>query len=220
MTAVRDELCLRTQPAPAGFLCPEESGLSEGGGLNVKTRFSGQGLADTLKREKALKQKRKKQSKQKACTISAVSGEGGEPSGSKGMETPRPLDPGSPRCSVRDGTADGAVADGDVGLQKTPESPQDMAARLYRAFAGQMDQLEARLADLFQEAGAGPPTGGLQEIDKTVKTLASLAKTLTALMDLRTDVKPDGEGDNLDDREELRAALARRLERLCEAGAD
>jgi hypothetical protein len=60
------------------------------------------------------------------------------------------------------------VADGDVGLQKTPESPQDMAARLYRAFAGQMDQLEARLADLFEETGAGPPTGGIQEIDKTV----------------------------------------------------
>lgn len=113
-----------------------------------------------------------------------------------------------------------AALKADGSEQKTPESPQDMAARLYRAFAGQMDQLEARLADLFEETGARPPTGGIQEIDKTVKTLASLAKTLTALMDLKTDVKPDGEGDNLDDREELRAALARRLERLCEAGAD
>ena len=194
--------------------------MNECGGSNVKTRFSGQGLAEALKREKALNRKQQKQSKQKACTISAVFGEGGGPAGPEGMETSRRSDRGSPRCSVRDDTADGAVVGGDVGLQKTPESPQDMAARLYRAFAGQMDQLEARLADLFKEAGAGAPTGGIQEIDKTVKTLASLAKTLTALMDLKTDVKPDGEDDNLDDREELRAALARRLERLCEAGAD
>lgn len=186
----------------------------------MKARFSGQGLADTLRREKAQNRKRQKQSKQQLRTVSAVSGEGGGPPGPEGMEKSRRSDPGSPRCSVRDDTADGAVADGDVGLPKTPESPQDMAARLYRAFAGQMDQLEARLADLFEETGAGPPTGGIQEIDKTVKTLASLAKTLTALMDLKTDVKPDGEGDNLDDREELRAALARRLEQLCEAEAD
>ncbi|WP_306146507.1 MULTISPECIES: hypothetical protein [unclassified Roseibium] len=194
--------------------------MNECGGSNVKARFSGQGLADTLKREKALKQKRRKQSKQKACTISTVSGEGGEPSGSKGMETPRRSDPGSSLCSVREGAIAEAVLKADGSEQKTPESPQDMATRLYRAFAGQMDQLEARLADLFDEVGAGPPTGGIQEIDKTVKTLASLAKTLTALMDLKTDVKPDGEGDNLDDREELRAALTRRLARLCEAGAD
>lgn len=186
----------------------------------MKARFSGQGLADTLKREKVLNRKRKRQSMQPVCTVSAVSEAGGRPAGPEGMETLAGPDPGSPRSSVREGDGNGAVADGDVGLQKTPESPQDMAARLHRAFAGQMDQLEARLADLFDEAGAGPPTGGIQEIDKTVKTLASLAKTLTALMDLKTDVKPDGEGDNLDDREELRAALARRLERLCEAGAD
>ncbi|MBO9424398.1 hypothetical protein J7444_06685 [Labrenzia sp. R4_1] len=194
--------------------------MNECGGSNVKARFSGQGLADTLKREKALNRKRHKQSKQQVRTVSAVSGEGGGPSASEGFEKLRSPDPGSPRSSVRDDTADGAVADADVEQKKTPESPQDMATRLYRAFAGQMDQLEARLADLFDEAGAGLPNGGLQEIDKTVKTLASLAKTLTALMDLKTDVAPDGEDDNLDDREELRAALARRLERLCEAGAD
>ncbi|WP_420338238.1 hypothetical protein [Roseibium sp.] len=192
--------------------------MNECGGSNVTARFSGQGLADTLKREKALNRKRQKQSKQQVRTVSAVSGEGGGPSDSEGMGKSRFSDPGSPLCSVREG--EWAVPDGGVGQQKTPESPQDMAARLYRAFAGQMDQLEARLADLFEETGAGPPTGGIQEIDKTVKTLASLAKTLTALMELKTDVKPDGEGDNLDDREELRAALARRLERLCEAGAD
>jgi hypothetical protein len=186
----------------------------------VKARFSGQGLADTLKREKAQSQKRKRQSKQQVCNVSAVSGEEVGHSGREEAEKSGPPDQGSSCCSVREGAMDGAVPDGDVGQQKTPESPQDMAARLYRAFAGQMDQLEARLADLFEEAGAGPPTGGIQEIDKTVKTLASLAKTLTALMDLKTDVEPDGEGDNLDDREELRAALARRLERLCEAGAD
>jgi hypothetical protein len=202
------------------FLCLEETGVNECGGSNVTARFSGQGLADTLKREKALNRTRQKQSKQQVRTVSAISGEEGGPAGAEGLETPRLPDPGSSRCSVREGERNEAVADGDVGLQKTPESPQDMATRLYRAFAGQMDQLEARLADLFEETGAGPPTGGIQEIDKTVKTLASLAKTLTALMDLKTDVKPDGEGDNLDDREELRAALARRLERLCEAGAD
>ncbi|WP_428526970.1 hypothetical protein [Roseibium sp.] len=194
--------------------------MSECGGSNVKARFQGQGLADTLRREKALHRKRQKQSKQQVCTVPAVSGEGGGPAGAEGLEMPRLPDPGSSRCSVRDGEGGGVVLDRDVGQQATPESPKEMAARLYRAFAGQMDQLEARLADLFEETGAGPPTGGIQEIDKTVKTLASLAKTLTALMDLKTDVKPDGEGDKLDDREELRAALARRLERLCEAGAD
>lgn len=194
--------------------------MNECGGSNVKTRFSGQGLADTLKREKALKQKRKRQSKQQVCTILAVSGEEVGHSGREEAEKSGPPDPGSSCCSVREGVMDGGVPGADVGQQKMPESPQDMAARLYRAFAGQMDQLEARLADLFDKAGAEPPTGGLQEIDKTVKTLASLAKTLTALMDLKTDVEPDAEGEKLDDREELRAALARRLERLCEAGAD
>ncbi|CTQ75868.1 hypothetical protein [Roseibium alexandrii] len=194
--------------------------MNERGGSNVKTRFSGQGLADTLKREKALNRKRKQKSKQQACTVLAVSGDEAGPTGSEGMEQPRLPDPGSSRFSVREGVMDGGVPGADVGQQKMLESPQDMAARLYRAFAGQMDQLEARLADLFDKAGAEPPTGGLQEIDKTVKTLASLAKTLTALMDLKTDVEPDAEGENLDDREELRAALARRLERLCEAGAD
>ena len=213
-------LIIKLNRHPPVFLCLEETVVSERGGSDVKERFSGQGLADTLRREKALTRKRQKQSKQQACTISAVSGEGGGPSGSKGMEKPRLSDPGSPPSSVRDGERDGAVQGADLRQQATPESPQDMAARLYRAFAGQMDQLEARLADLFHEAGAGPPNGGLQEIDKTVKTLASLAKTLTALMDLKTDVEPDGEDDNLDDREELRAALARRLERLCEVGAD
>lgn len=186
----------------------------------MKARFSGQGLADTLRREKAQNRKRQKQSKQQVRTVSAVSGEGGGPSDSEGMGKSRFSDSGSSLCSVREGAMAEAVLKADGSEQKTPESPQDMAARLYRAFTGQMDQLEARLADLFEETGAGPPTGGIQEIDKTVKTLASLAKTLTALMDLKTDVKPDGEGDNLDDREELRAALARRLERLCEAGAD
>lgn len=195
--------------------------MAQRGGSKVKARFTGQGLADTLKREKALKQKRKKQSKLQARTISAVSEDGTGLSDPEGVEKFGFPDPGSPRCFVREDGMDGEAVHGAVGKQlERPESPQDMAARLYRAFAGQMDQLETRLADLFEEAGSGPPTGGLQEIDKTVKTLASLAKTLTALMDLKTDVEPDGEGDNLDDREELRAALARRLERLCEAGAD
>ncbi|WP_420411285.1 hypothetical protein [Roseibium sp.] len=144
--------------------------------LSVKQRFSGQGLVDTLKRERAQARKEKKRWEPAPCAE--------PPSASPPLE--EPLD---------------------------TQSPRDMAIRLYRAFAGQIDQLEAHLKDLFAEAGR-EGAAGLQEIDKTVKTLASLAKTLGALMDLKSDTEPDGEGKNLDDREELRAALACRLERL------
>ncbi|QDG78429.1 hypothetical protein [Labrenzia sp. PHM005] len=152
--------------------------------LSVKQRLSGQGLVDTLKRERALVRKEKKRR---------------EPAPPAEPPSADPLPAASPP---------------NEALHEA-RSPRDMAIRLYRAFAGQMDQLEAHLKDLFAEAGR-EGAAGLQEIDKTVKTLASLAKTLGALMDLKSDTEPDGEGKNLDDREELRAALAQRLERLCE----
>jgi len=274
--------------------------VSESGGSKLAARFAGQGLADTLRREKAEDRKLKKRSRRPPCSAPEVSGERDEPLGREKVEKPRLPDPGSPLCSVRDDTVDGAVLGADrsecggavltgqsasvqsaaskgqppessgpssrksgglsgigepepivcnkpaprlpgpgsllcsIGAGEgdrvaanqgsrpadTPESPRDMAARLYRAFAGQMDQLEARLGGLFENGGAGAPPGGLPEIDRTVKTLASLAKTLSALMDLKSTAGPDGEGEHLDDREELRAALARRLERLCQAGTD
>lgn len=98
------------------------------------------------------------------------------------------------------------------------ENPQEMAARLYRAFAGQVEQLEVRLNELFASQTAGDGSAGLQEIDRTVKTLASLAKTLSALMELKNDVVPQGEEEGQNDPEALRAELARRLEGLCGKG--
>lgn len=152
---------------------------------SVNQRLSGQGLVDTLRREKALSRKAKKRDAM-------------PPPGD-----PRPIE-NPPAVPAPEGNA-------------IEQSPGDLASRLYRAFAGQMDQLEAHLKDLFAETGQAGTAGAgdLQEIDKTVKTLASLAKTLSALMELKSDTEPDGENNSLDDREELRADLARRLERLC-----
>ncbi len=110
------------------------------------------------------------------------------------------------------------TAAGDAGEAGDPDQ---MAARLYRAFAGQMDRLEARLKEILPDGAANGSAADLAEIDKTVKTLASLAKTLTVLTGLKTDGSEEaGSGDEDTGTESLRAALAQRLERLGSGGAD
>lgn len=100
-------------------------------------------------------------------------------------------------------------------LAETPPGDRHaLIARLYRAFEGQVAQLEARLTELLGQQGSG----SLTEIDQTVKTLASLAKTLTLLIDL---AKEQGEGDRDHDSldpDSLRAQLAQRLGRLGQDG--
>lgn len=107
-----------------------------------------------------------------------------------------------------------------------------LIGRLYRAFAAQVDTLEARLKELMAEAG----TAGLADIDRTAKALASLARTLTLLLDLKTgaeaaeraarqtaresaESKPArgerGDDATASDPDALRQALAERLGRLC-----
>ena len=106
----------------------------------------------------------------------------------------------------------------------------DMAVRLYRAFEAQVEQVEARLKDLLADQN----TAQITEIDRTAKTLASLAKTLGLLLNLndagakgaapgkvgaeKGGAGKDGEGaddDFLPDAASLRAELARRLGHLC-----
>ncbi|WP_153769797.1 hypothetical protein [Labrenzia sp. CE80] len=105
-----------------------------------------------------------------------------------------------------------------------PGERPDMIARLYRAFEAQVDGVEARLNALLAEAAEGGEGASIVEIDRTVKTLASLARTLSLLLDLKKTVAPEsaaedkpGEtgNDDLEDADELRAQLAQRLGRLC-----
>ncbi len=122
-----------------------------------------------------------------------------------------------------------------------PEPPAEMISRLYRAFEAQVETMEARLKELLAEAGAGEGEGsatagktGMVEIDRTVKTLASLARTLTLLLELRkavpesdagkrgTDRGETGDDDDPDaprsraEADRLRSELAQRLGRLCQ----
>ncbi|MEJ8473945.1 hypothetical protein [Roseibium algae] len=117
-------------------------------------------------------------------------------------------------------------------LRETAASQRpDMIARLYSAFEAQVDQVEARLQELLKGVGAGADGeagsgASIVEIDRTVKTLASLARTLSLLLDLK---KTAGEAeaakevareserdadDSLPDADALRAQLAQRLGRL------
>lgn len=122
-----------------------------------------------------------------------------------GLPVPAPEPPKTPDLA----SVAGLVAEtppGDRGA---------LISRLYRAFEGQVAQLEARLTELL---GAG--SGSLTEIDQTVKTLASLAKTLNVLMDLQKEQAEDVGADDSPDPEDLRAQLADRLGRLCTGRAD
>lgn len=131
----------------------------------------------------------------------------------------------TPACAdAGEGRAPGTAVSGDH-----PE----LMARLYRTFLAQMDHLEARLRDLEAQTGEALRQPDLGDIDKTVKTLASLARTLTVLMDLeaeptkgsRQNGRKDADeasanaGDELDP-DRLRDALAQRLEGLRQGRAD
>ncbi|WP_289033217.1 hypothetical protein [uncultured Roseibium sp.] len=135
------------------------------------------------------------------------------------LRVPKPAEPGAAADPLPPDELPEEVArlvkDADPG-----ERP-DMIVRLYRAFEAQVDGVEAWLNALLAEAAEG---ASIVEIDRTVKTLASLARTLSLLLDLKKTVGPESaaEGkpgetgnDDLEDADELRAQLAQRLGRLC-----
>ncbi|ADZ71356.1 hypothetical protein [Polymorphum gilvum] len=113
--------------------------------------------------------------------------------------------------------------------EASPQARAQMVARLYRAFEKQVARLEDRLGRLMAREARHDPAGdgrgeaaagieSLAEVDRTAKTLASLARTLDMLLALqkaraeetRHDVDPDA----------LRQELAQRLGRLPEGGPD
>lgn len=111
---------------------------------------------------------------------------------------------------------------------KAGESPgPDLLERLYVAFESQIEQVEQRLKVLLREAGAAPEEkADMAEIDRTVKTLASLTKTLGLLMDLRKTSEATAaaereaeDASHVDDPEQLRREIARRLGGLVEDGS-
>lgn len=179
----------------------------------VKQRLSGQGLSDTLKREKHQTRKHRRRDRRPVAGVEVLPDRAVDQASSGVREAGDRETSRAVAGSVPDIDA-GAIAEAKAAEARDAETPQAMAARLYTAFAGQMDQLEARLNEVFATAGDNSGAG-LQEIDKTVKTLASLAKTLSALMDLKSEAMPDGEEASQDDPDALRAELAQRLEALC-----
>jgi len=90
-----------------------------------------------------------------------------------------------------------------------------MIARLYKAFEKQIGQLEARLEALFKSASAATVTD-LGDVDRTARTLASLARTLDTLIALEE--ARGAKEEPGDDPDALRQELAARLERLPEGG--
>lgn len=160
---------------------------------SLRQRLSGKGLAEAVRAERTARKRARRDSR-----------------------PPRPDPPPDPRPAegpdpIRGGAETAAPVHPDPG-----ETQAEMIARLYKAFAEQMDQLEARLASLLPEGA------DVAAIDRTVKTLASLAKTLELLMELsKTTVEArDRDADQAVDPDALRLALARRLERLSGHGAD
>ncbi|MTH95863.1 hypothetical protein [Roseibium sp. RKSG952] len=151
------------------------------GGPGFAERFSGKGLADVVKAEKAKDRAGRKKVRQ--------SPEGTRSAPAAGPDRERP---GGQANAAADEDAHGALV-----------------RRLYRAFTGQMDQIEARLGTLDADGA------DLGEIDKTVKTLASLARTLTMLMDLDREAGgKEAAGEDGDNDDQLRRELAQRLDRL------
>lgn len=91
------------------------------------------------------------------------------------------------------------------------QARSEMISRLYRAFEKQIVQLEARLDALFKSAPA-VPGADLGDVDKTARTLASLARTLDTLIALEE--ARGAKEEPGDDPDALRQELAARLERL------
>ncbi|NVK33129.1 MAG: hypothetical protein HWE23_01540 [Rhodobacteraceae bacterium] len=96
-----------------------------------------------------------------------------------------------------------------------------MLMRLYKAFESQVDQVEARLKALVSEVDETGNTD-MVEIDRTVKTLSSLAKTLGLLLELKKSTEEadasrkesEERRDVTADPDALRQELARRLGKI------
>ncbi|MBD8893505.1 hypothetical protein [Roseibium litorale] len=179
-------------------------------------RFSGKGLCDALRQERAAVRQAKRQAyrkgRRRAVPEDVADDVPDETSGAALVEG-RKVVP-SAACDRQERALP------DLSALTIPDLEQPgMIERLYKAFEGQMESMEARLRALVAEAGS---PASLADIDKTVKTLASLAKTLGVLIDLKqaSTEEAEEEGDGLaKDADALRAQLAERLGRLCEGGA-
>ncbi|GGB50896.1 hypothetical protein GCM10011316_23720 [Roseibium aquae] len=116
-----------------------------------------------------------------------------------------------------DPSLSGTVAPGSKDVH-TSEPPELLIPRLYAACAGQVARIEERLRALL------PGDGDLSEIDKTVKTLAAMAKTLELLIELERsrarEALAEPDADTHAEPDALRAELAKRLSGLCGGRAD
>jgi len=111
----------------------------------------------------------------------------------------------------------GAGASGTKDVH-TSDPPESLIPRLYAACASQVARIEARLKALM------PEEGDLSEIDKTVKTLAGMAKTLELLIELERERAKEAaaqtDAGKTIDPDTLRSELAQRISGLCGSGAD
>lgn len=93
--------------------------------------------------------------------------------------------------------------------------PADLIGRLYETCTGQLDRIEAKLAEM------GDQSVDLAELDKATKMLSGLTRTLELLSDLRkSHEKEAAEGDDNVDPDRLRKELADRLHGLCKGAQD
>ncbi|WP_417693300.1 hypothetical protein [Roseibium sp.] len=89
------------------------------------------------------------------------------------------------------------LAQGEHLSLQDPQARAAMIGRLYRSFAAQMERMESRLKALEAQRLAASGTqaeagiADIGEIDRTVKTLASLARTLTVLLGLQAEAERD-----------------------------
>lgn len=179
-------------------------------------RFSGKGLSEAVRQERAAIRRTKRQAIRKGrrrAVPEDVADDVSDKTSGAALVEGRKVVP-SAACDGPDATLPDLAALTIPGLQQP-----GMIERLYKAFEGQMESMEARLRELVAEAGS---PASLADIDKTVKTLASLAKTLGVLIDLKqaSNAEAEEEGDGpAKDADALRAQLAERLGRLCESGA-
>ncbi len=96
-----------------------------------------------------------------------------------------------------------------------PGERMTLLARLYRAFERQVSQLEERLGRMLAPDGEGE-LATLADVDRTARTLASLARTLDMLLSLQK----SQQAEETDERnpDDLRAELAKRLGSLPRGG--
>ncbi|MFD1694854.1 hypothetical protein [Roseibium aestuarii] len=193
-------------------------------------------MKGTSRRASARRNRRQRQGAPGPASREAARKQPNEHAKEQQLEQPSGSPEDSPLADAVGGHATPACADAGEGRAPGTAVSGDhpeLVARLYRTFLAQMDHLEARLRDLESQTGEALRQPDLGDIDKTVKTLASLARTLTVLMDLeaepakgsRQNGRKDADegsanaGDELDP-DRLRDALAQRLEGLRQGRAD